>query len=84
MAFRSTPMVAVAVDPEVSVGQFANALSGAGLRMRFENGLLRVSRDELAHIAVPPPTLRRETARGLKVPRPRAAVSTASTRRKRS
>jgi hypothetical protein len=84
MAFSSTSLVSVAVDPEVSVGQFANALSGAGLKMRFENGLLRVSRDELASIAVPSPTLHRETPRGLKARRSRSANAGASTRRKRS
>jgi hypothetical protein len=83
MAFSSTLPVSVAVDPEVSVGQFANALSGAGLRMRFENGLLRVSRDELASIAVPSPTLYRETPRGLKARRSPSAQAGASKRRKR-
>jgi len=74
MSFSSAPTVSVAVDPEVSVGQFADALSRAGLRMRFADGLLRVSRDELAAIAVPPPTLDRETPRGLKARRSRSSA----------
>jgi hypothetical protein len=71
MSFSFTPTVSVAVDPEVPVGQLANALSQAGLRMRFANGLLRVSRDESPAVAVPPPTLSRETLRGLKARRSR-------------
>jgi hypothetical protein len=81
MSFSFTPAVSVAVDPEVSVGQFANALSRAGLRIRFADGLLRVSRDELASIAVPPPTLNRETSRGVKARRSRPARSRTSTKR---
>lgn len=84
MAFSSTPTVPIAVDPEVPVGQFADALLGAGLRMRFENGLLRVSRDELAAIAVPSPTLYRETPRGMKARRSRPPADGPSTRRKRN
>ena len=84
MSFSFTPAVSVAVDPEVPVGQFANALSGVGLKMQFANGLLRISRDELAGIAVPPPTLERETARGVKARRSRSAVSRASTKRVKS
>jgi hypothetical protein len=74
MSVSSAPTVSVAVDPEVSVGQFASALSRAGLRMRFANGLLRVSRDEFASVSPPPPTLNRETPRGLKARRSRVSA----------